>query len=748
MAILNSGNTMGVIPALIEKFGASARPNSALNTGVSTESLSYVSSGQFASEQGKHVWQGDFNKVCESIRADIKGIAALGIQASSEEKDLGFQNDGATEAQISAAAYIHMAVTQGKEEAIAFFGRGIDTSVESMKDVTVIGMPTGNGFQYLAANTSLESFDARNLEKMRGINIAVAFAAAIQDEYGEAFFRTVTVTSDTAGFEIETRISVVEKEIEHPQTGQWTGWTQHNLIDAFTDPTILLDDSTKLYPQVLVGNAESEMLFVPATDIAPRSIIANGGAPIQTAPLRVGVSIPLLGVSYNEKIPGKQDQVVSIDGDVRIDKAYFKVTTTSGASIIPFNTAALDGNGFLKSAQFRDRRLALDFPFNDLYLDGETLDIMGVPAVALDFMRVGVNAEMNLRIGGLIGGELDTEWGNVLVNPAVGELRGVRLERGENDYENVTDKATIAAIAAEITKIELIGYDVDGRRANLDRRQMGIFTNTVTERVRYQVPLHPPVSIRRPVTDTTNTSDMTSALHAVRTRNSLHAVSQMLTTRENLRQAVKHISYTSPTDRAPAIHGYGRLLVRPVLYEDVLNVADILQNNASSQRTKDVGAAIMNKIKFLVTKAYTESRYQLALNGLNGTVGERPTVVIGTDPTTAAYLQIEGDPRAFAGLGFKHKIVVSYDYRHRNKIVCSFVRDNVSEIDVLSHGVMANIPELVTQIAMPYNGGFADTTQVQGRTRHIPLLPIQVWIDIEGLEQAASDRVDFKTTMV
>lgn len=61
---------------------------------------------------------------------------------------------------------------------------------------------------------------------------------------------------------------------------------------------------------------------------------------------------------------------------------------------------------------------------------------------------------------------------------------------------------------------------------------------------------------------------------------------------------------------------------------------------------------------------------------------------------------------------------------------------------------MANIPELVTQIAMPYNGGFADTTQVQGRTRHIPLLPIQVWIDIEGLEQAASDRVDFKTTMV
>lgn len=746
MAILISGNSQGIIPALVERFGKSSSPSSAVSTNISTESMDFVVTG--VRQENNRTWQNDFNKVCDSIRADVKGLALDGVVASSEEKDLGFENGAATEAQINAAAYIHMAVTASKENLVEFFKRGIDTSVESAKDVTVFGMPTGDGFQYLEANTSLESFDARNLEKMRGINVAVAFAAAIQDEYGEAFFRTVTVTSDTAGFEIETRISVVEKEIEHPQTGQWTGWKQHNLIDAFTDPTILLDDSTKLYPQVLVGNPESEMLFVPVTDIAPRAIIANGGAPIQTAPLRVGVSIPLLGVSYNEKIPGKQDQVVSIDGDVRIDKAYFKVTTASGSSIIAFNAAAFDGNGFLKSAQFRDRRLALDFPFNDFMLDGETLDIAGVPAVALDFMRVGANADMDLRIGGLIGGELDTEWGNVLVNPAVGELRGVRVIRGENDYENVTDKTVISAINAQLQKIELIGYEVDGRRANLDRRQMGIFTNTVTERVRYQIPLHPPVSIRRPLTDTSNTADMASALHAVRTRNSLHAVSMMFNIRENLRQAVKHISYTTPTDRAPAIQGYGRLLVRPVLYEDNLNVADILQNNASTQRTKDVGAAIMNKIKFLVTKAYTESRYQLALNGINGTVGERPVVVIGTDPTTAAYLQIEGDPRAFAGLGFKHKIVVSYDYRHRNKIACSFVRENVNEVDVLSHGVMANIPELVTQIALPYNGGIADTTQVQGRTRHIALLPIQVWIDLEGLEQAASDRVDFKTTMI
>lgn len=744
MARLGTTKSGGLMSTLIQHLGSNATPSTTAAMNISNESLGFVASGNLENSHASGFAR-DFDTVLATVREGVKTALATGT-ASNEERLLGIGGTG-TDAQLQAAAYIQMAVSQDKESIKQFHKRGIDTSVSNEEKVAVIGMPTGSGFQYLEANPSLESFDARNIEKMRGINVAVAFAAAIQDEYGEAFYRTVTVTSDTAGFEIETRHTVVEREIEHPQTGQWNGWTQHNLIDAFTDSTILLDDSTKIYPQVIVGDDESEMLFADKADVAPKQILANGGALIWSSMLRPGVSIPLLGVGYNEKIPGKLDQVASIDGDVRLDNVAFKITSSSGESIIPFNTSAFDGNGFYKSATGRDRRMSLDFPFNDFYLDATTLDKDGNPAAALSFLGTGAYTDLNLRLGGLIAGELDTEFGSVLVNPASASVRGVRRILGENDYENITDKVTIKAVSGEITKIELVGFEVDARRANLERRQMGIFCNTVVERTRYMVPLHPPVSIRRPITDTTSTIDVNSALHVVRARNSQHAVSQQFETREVLRQAVRHISYTTPTDKAPTIYGFGRLLVRPVLLEDTVNVADIIQNTASMTQTQNVAAVLFNKIRYMVTKAYTESRYQIALDAINGTAGERPTVVIGTDPTTASYLQVEGDPRAFAALGFKHRIVVSYDFRHRNKIVCGFVRENTSEIDVMSNGVMANIPELVTQIVLPYNGGNTDTTQVQGRTRHIPLLPIQVWLDVEGLEDAASDRADFKVDM-
>ena len=79
----------------------------------------------------------------------------------------------------------------------------------------------------------------------------------------------------------------------------------------------------------------------------------------------------------------------------------------------------------------------------------------------------------------------------------------------------------------------------------------------------------------------------------------------------------------------------------------------------------------------------------------------------------------------------------------RGKIVASFVRGNVSDVDVLSFGNLAYIPELVTQAMLNFNGSTTNVTQVQNRNLHVVFLPILVWIEVEGLEQAVADRLEF-----
>ena len=165
-------------------------------------------------------------------------------------------------------------------------------------------------------------------------------------------------------------------------------------------------------------------------------------------------------------------------------------------------------------------------------------------------------------------------------------------------------------------------------------------------------------------------------------------------------------------------------------------------NTSSANRLQDVQAAIVNKIRFGIASAYTESRYQPALDSINGTAGERPKVVIGTDPTVASYIMVNGDPRIL-GLGFETQVVVTYDVRMRGKIAATFVRSNVSDIDILSFGNLAYIPELVTQAQLNFQGSTTNVTQVQNRNLHVVFLPILVWIEVEGLEQAVSDQVSF-----
>ncbi len=748
MALLKTSKSpVGGLTTLRDDLKNMLKPSAPTFANVSTESFHDFATAPNAQLIGKNV-----EDVAEHLRTTFttslenmgySAVATGELKTNSGGGVAGF-GKSPNESQIAAAALITLA-TRDQKSAYAYATAAGNPSVSTESGVTVIEPSSNPSFNYSteARKVSFEAFDARNLEELRAFNVMFAFSAAIQDEFSEAFFRTVTLSPDSTGLEVSIRRTMVQQEIRHPITGEVVDWKQRNLLDAVSDTSILLNEATRIFPRVIVGNAESEKHFVDKTIIAPYPALANGGAKITTAPLRAGVKVGLIGAGTNDRTNGTHDQTDAIDHAVKIEAVYYQIKTAAGTSVVKFNTKQFAQNGFLKSFEGRDRRISLDFPTTGLLVNSETKDaITGQPAAALQFLGAAPYENVQVNLGTHFTGEGNLQYGWVRVNASETEVVGARVVNGPHDYETISDESTLADIVAEFTEITFLGYDVKAYYANTNKRYLGLLIDSVEERVRYVVPLSPPISVQTPISGTATATEMAGPMNAQRIVNSINAVTKLLEVRDTLRDIVGQIGYRTPTDQAPEIEGFARLMVRPYLFDETLNIANVVSNTSSATRLQDVQAAIVNKIRFGVTSAYTESRYQPALDSINGTAGERPKVVIGTDPTIASYIMVNGDPRIL-GLGFEAQVVVSYDVRMRGKIVASFVRGNVSDVDVLSFGNLAYIPELVTQAMLNFNGSTTNVTQVQNRNLHVVFLPILVWIEVEGLEQAVADRLEF-----
>lgn len=726
------------------------KPSAPTFANVSTESLH-----AFATKPDAELLAANIDDVAGQLEDTFKAsLEHMGFNTGTKELATNAGNGVAgfglnvSDAQITAASMIALAMRDTKS-AQQYAKAALNPSVESRDDIVVIQPSSNPALNYSSdkIDVSLEAFDARNLEELRAFNVMFAFSAAIQDEFGEAFFRTVTLSPDSTGLEVSIRRTMIQQEIRHPQTGVVVDWKQRNLLDAVTDTSIIMNEATRIFPRVIEGNAESEQHFVDKNVIAPYDTLAAGGLKIKTAPLKAGVKVGLIGLGVNERTNGQPDQTDAIDHAVKVEAVYFRVTTAAGTSILKFNTKQYAYNGFLKSFEGRDRRISLDFPTHNLLVTAETTDALtGAPATALQFLAGAPYENVQVNLSTHFTGEGNLQFGWIRVNSSETEVHGARIVNGPHDYETITDETTLADIKAQFTSIEFLGYDVKAYYANTNKRHLGLLVDSVEERVRYVVPLSPPISVQTPITGTATATEMAGPMNAQRIVNSINAVTKLLELRDTLRDVVGQVGYGSPTDFAPEIEGFGRLMVRPFLFDEKLNIADTVIGTSTSNRLQDVQATIVNKIRYGVAQAYTESRYQPALDSINGTAGERPKVVIGTDPTIASYIMVNGDPRIL-GLGFETQIVVSYDYRMRGKIVASFVRSNVSDVDVLSLGNFAYIPELVTQAQLNFNGSTTNVTQVQNRNLHVVFLPILIYIEVSGLEEAASDLVPFSTRL-
>lgn len=579
---------------------------------------------------------------------------------------------------------------------------------------------------------ALEAYDETENRNVQLFSMAYNLLSSRLDDFGAAFWPTITVPSDQTGISVTVDRLVVYDAILRRVDGSTPNFVRKNLLRAYADYTIMKNDQTRLYPVYRVG--ENDDLFVDPAD-APTFTVKVGNESVETGYLKIGAEIEdLIGMTQTDALlaAGTMDQTDSIEPNVRLDKVLFKF----GNDVIPFDASGFIAPQFLRAPQGNYRDMQLNVYDDNFVISPDTLDINGNPLTTLADLAA---KNITVRVRVTMNGELNLELGRHYVNGKVrfatviekdsGTASAVTLAKGDADYD---------ALQALIKSGEVIGYSLFGYRSNLNRRQNGQFVDITKEQQTWTVPMRAPINTIHPAhSDENDASDVQRLITATNIQTSNAAVTYLLQARDTFRQ---FRDIRGADGEAPAIFGHGRHYVRPVFIEADFDVTKVTDSIQSHKRDADVSAAAQGVLRDHVYNAYLESEYKAAAMALGlGT----PKVVIGTDPVTARYLNVTGELRKL-GADFEVQIVHTLDLRMRGQIIIVFAVDESianGQPHPLQFGNFLWAPDLVMTANISRNGGFSRETVIQPRYSFIVNCPIMISLRVIGWSEAFNKKV-------
>lgn len=713
-------------------------------------------------ERGSELKNADTTKLVMSMESlDDGQFTEFGSRTLSAEatlaklyKDADVSMEGYTDAQIKAGVIALMAA--GNPKGYQALSNTVRMPAGG-ENITVFGaMPGMDGsldarLSAIAPTISAEAFDDRELIANLPFSVVFNVQAARQSDFCESFYPTLTVTPDQGSIDVSVRRTMVFNEVKHELSGKPMDFHRRNLIEGVIDHTLLETNSTALVP------VYNDTVGDPNNNVAKFSVAVGtytkkvGSVDVPTRPLKPGIELDLIGISQHAALiaSGVLDNTDTVDLKNSLDHLYIRVhsSTVVGAganSYIPFDVLDLPRTQFQKSPEGFAQELLLSFVTDSLPLRGDTLDSAGATATSTVYLRDAARENWVVRLKFTITGQLNVETGNLTINPAVGDIHSVF------DVDPVTKEHTeivgadLAALKAELDVIALDSFELASSRSNLNRRTRGIQVTTVEQNERWMIPLGAPINCPTPVTNTRTSTDMAAPITACRIQTDNKAITKLLRYADTLSSYQLSQSYLVPT---PTIEGIGRLLIKPFYEYYELDLLQVTSSLTSTNRAGDVSSAIVNKIREMSYRAYRDSGYQPALDAATGNTGDKPKLLIGTDPTTMQHIMVSGDTRT-ASIAFDHKIVSHFDKRLRGYIYMTFVREGQAGPDPLSFGFMAWMPELATSLPMTRDGALINEVMVQPRFRHINTCPILMVMKIKNLEVAVAGKLPIYTDEV
>ena len=585
---------------------------------------------------------------------------------------------------------------------------------------------------------SLEAYDEKENRQAAVYTVAYNMQAARQDDFGEAFFPTIVVTPDQVGFRISIDLVTIIDDLRRQVTGALDNFNRRNVIYAVRDASMLKNDLTACVPVHRVSSAAN---FVDTALLATRTQDVGGEA-ITTSALAFNKKFSLLGLSQSDSLvaAGLQDITDALDSALTLDALYLKVTGLVGATptdeVIRLDTHGLPRATFNYSVQGPARQMTLNFETNSLRIGENTTQADGSASVLLAPL---VSAKYSVRLSVTVNGSADLQTSTTGL--MVGDVTVVSITTSAG-VKYAPGDAAVAAIKALFNNAVMVGYDLGARRTNSNRRQRGQLLDTITYNQTYSVPLLSPVTVPRPLGqgDQTDPTDLAALVTVTRIRTSNAAVTELQRSASILKQLVNDKDNAFDTVE---VLGTGRYLVTPVYVEKDLDFSTAIDSLASHKRAADIQAVLVNQIRDMAYNMYRDSGYKAAADALNGGNAPVPTVIIGTDPVLARYVQVEGDLRTLSG-EFNVKIVSTLDTRVTGKVYVAFGDfSGASEgaPNPLHFGNMGWKPEVTLVLPLHRNGGNSKELVVQPSFLHVTNCPILGVINVTNLPEVVASKV-------
>lgn len=650
----------------------------------------------------------DLLQCAEDLSTSLEGIA----------QELGIDTKKVSDAQVNAA--VVAGILAGD-----FKGFISNTQRREVASVATEGMvlvqPQGLQDAMFERSIGLEAYDERENRDAVVYSIAYNYQAARQDEFGEAFFPTLTLAPNNVGFGVTVNLMMVYDAIERRISGDVTEYNKKNIIRAVADPTVLKKEQTRIVP---VHRAQSAQYFAAGIAAAPTLL---EGETINTAPLAFGKKIDLLGISQTDTLlaGGTMDMTDSVDPAIELKDVYVKI----GDNIIRFDTSNLPLSVFNFAPQSNYRNQQLNFTTKSLLVRKGTKNHDG-SALTGD-LAVLDTADLSARLEVSVSGSVNIETGETILQ---GMVVGVDSVYDVDGNALPLDAGNGLAVVDAVDGAQALGFNLKAYRTNANRRQRGQLIDVTRYTQLYNVPLRAPITTIHPTTQEaqTDAADVQALVTATRIRTSNEAVSTLIEAARSLE------SYVDVRDQAgvgPDVMGVGRFFVRPAFLKDTVDMSTAIDSIKSHERAEDIQAVLVNKIRDMAYRLYRDSEYKAAADAMAGGPSKTPTVVIGTDPVLARYLTVTGDLRTL-GNEFDIKIVSTLDVRVQGKIFVAFgVFDDTRNTapNPLNFGNLVWAPELVLTANISRGNTLSKETVVQPRMLFITHCPIMGVLEVANI---------------
>ena len=630
-------------------------------------------------------------------------------------------------AQIKSAEYIAALAIDGVNALKKLYGeeRKLDAGAE---DNVVSNYRYGMDD---SIDMGIEYFDMQNVSTSLIFNVVYNTFAPKQDEFAELFFPMVTIDPVKAGARIKATLINIWKEYQHTIDGAPSERKANEtpLIKAVTNVDLLTSENIKLVPVYRDVNKDKFFDDVKFTT-------EYMGEVVTTAPLAFGKKMGLVGLAQTDSMlaKGGADFTDGINKSIKLTEIYVRMTgkDSNGNNVTEtFRFSLKNRNSwFYETLTGTNKQMVLNFDEDNFFMltpDTKAIDANGNEVDSKIMANLPSNLEINLEIS--LTGQANVAYGDVaafLQSVSIKEIRtkdGAIVAPTSEDYQKVQDV---------IATTQPGGYVLEAFATLYNAKRKGITVLTRKQTAIVTVPYRTGFTEYLPVVAVGDDGDPANL------------IGQIMGTRMKLNAyAIKTVSEFISDMRAnprQQIQGISQFFVDNYFFEDEIALTQLVDSIKSSERIEDIRAALINKIRLVVTDMILKSNYKIARDtlGYTGPID----VLIGMGYKLKLTLfgdtkqEMIGDLRFnYGGTPFKEmrdKIIITLGVRNGNQN---------KDIDPLNFGVCLWSPELVINTKKTIGEGVRTEVSTFPRFLHYINLPIIAVFNVSDVDAIASKNI-------